>query len=79
MDAAQLVTSLLIAYGIGMPAYLGRDVIVRVFYALGDGNTPFRFSLAGIGFNVIFCWLFVGGPTPGGSSSRRSTSVPPGW
>ncbi|MCX5932489.1 MAG: polysaccharide biosynthesis C-terminal domain-containing protein, partial [Cyanobacteria bacterium] len=52
--------------GIGMPAYLGRDVIVRVFYALGDGTTPFRFSLAGIGFNVIFCWLFVGGPTPWG-------------
>lgn len=66
VGAAQLVTSLLIAYGIGMPAYLGRDVIVRVFYALGDGTTPFRFSLAGIGFNVIFCWLFVGGPTPWG-------------
>jgi putative peptidoglycan lipid II flippase len=66
VGAAQLVTSLLIAYGIGMPAYLGRDVIVRVFYALGDGTTPFRFSVAGIGFNVIFCWLFVGGPTPWG-------------
>ncbi len=65
-EAAQLVTSLLIAYGVGMPAYLGRDVIVRVFYALGDGTTPFRFSLAGIGFNVVFCWLFVGGPTPWG-------------
>jgi putative peptidoglycan lipid II flippase len=35
-----------------------------VFYALGDGVTPFRWSLAGIGLNAIFCWMFVGGPTP---------------
>ena len=42
----------------------GRDVLVRVFYALGDGNTPFRWSLGGIGLNALFCWLFVGGPTP---------------
>lgn len=54
------------AYGVGMPAYLGRDVLVRVFYALGDGTTPFRFSMAGIGFNVIFDWVLVGGPSPWG-------------
>jgi len=58
------VGQLLMAYGLGMPAYLARDVLVRVFYALGDGVTPFRWSLAGIGLNAIFCWLFVGGPTP---------------
>jgi putative peptidoglycan lipid II flippase len=54
------------AYGVGMPAYLARDVLVRVFYALGDGTTPFRFSVAGIGLNVVFDWLLVGGPTPWG-------------
>jgi putative peptidoglycan lipid II flippase len=64
--AVQLVTGLLMAYGIGMPAYLGRDVLVRVFYALGDGNTPFRLSLMGIGLNVLFDWALVGGPTPWG-------------
>ena len=63
-EAADLVGQLLMAYGIGMPAYLARDVLVRVFYALGDGVTPFRWSLAGIGMNALFCWLFVGGPTP---------------
>ena len=67
--AAQLVAALLMAYGLGMPAYLGRDVLVRVFYALGDGTTPFRLSLAGIGVNVIFDWLLVGGPTPWGNQS----------
>jgi len=65
-SAASLVGGLLMAYGVGMPAYLGRDVLVRVFYALGDGTTPFRFSMAGIGLNVIFDWLLVGGPTPWG-------------
>jgi putative peptidoglycan lipid II flippase len=65
-SAAALVAGLLMAYGVGMPAYLGRDVLVRVFYALGDGTTPFRFSRAGIGLNVIFDWLLVGGPTPWG-------------
>jgi putative peptidoglycan lipid II flippase len=64
--AGELVTSLLIAYGLGMGVYLARDVLVRVFYALGDGYTPFRFSLAGIGLNALFDWLLVGGPTPWG-------------
>ncbi|MEB3243570.1 MAG: murein biosynthesis integral membrane protein MurJ [Cyanobacteriota bacterium] len=63
--AADLVTSLLMAYGVGMPAYLARDVLVRVFYALGDANTPFRWSVGGIGLNALFDWLLVGGPTPG--------------
>ena len=64
--AAQMVASLLMAYGVGMPVYLARDVLVRVFYALGDGNTPFRWSVAGIGLNACFDWFLVGGPTPWG-------------
>ena len=64
--AASLVVGILIAYGIGMPAYLGRDVLVRVFYALGDGTTPFRISMGGIGFNALFDWLLVGAPVPHG-------------
>jgi putative peptidoglycan lipid II flippase len=63
--AASLVASLLVAYGVGMPAYLARDVLVRVFYALGDANTPFRWSVGGIGLNAIFDWVLVGGPVPG--------------
>ena len=64
--AGELVTSLLIAYGLGMGVYLARDVLVRVFYALGDGYTPFRLSVAGIGLNALLDWLLVGGPTPWG-------------
>ena len=66
-SAIELVAGLLIAYGLGMPFYLGRDLLVRVFYALGDGITPFRMSAIGIGLNVVFDWILVGGPTPFGN------------
>ncbi len=58
-DATQLVSGLLVAYGIGMFAYLGRDVLVRVFYALGDGQTPFRISIINIFLNAVLDWFFV--------------------
>ena len=58
-DATQLVSSLLVAYGIGMFAYLGRDVLVRVFYALGDGTTPFRISIFNILLNAVLDYFFV--------------------
>ncbi|MCC5637659.1 murein biosynthesis integral membrane protein MurJ [Nostoc sp. CHAB 5844] len=58
-DATQLVSSLLIVYGIGMFAYLGRDVLVRVFYALGDGQTPFRISTFNIFLNAFLDWILV--------------------
>jgi putative peptidoglycan lipid II flippase len=54
-----MVSSLVIAYGVGMFVYLGRDVIVRVFYALGDGNTPFRVSILNIFLNAAFDYLCV--------------------
>ena len=75
-QAVQLVTGLLMAYGIGMPAYLGRDVLVRVFYALGDGTTPFRLSMAGIGLNVLFDWALVGGPSPWGPQFPINLGAP---
>ena len=58
-DASQVVTSLLIAYGVGMFVYLGRDVLVRVFYALGDGQTPFRISLFNIGLNALLDLILI--------------------
>ncbi len=74
--AVNLVAGLLMAYGIGMPAYLGRDVLVRVFYALGDGKTPFRLSIAGIALNGLFDWILIGGPTPWGNQSPFNFGAP---
>ena len=39
--------------------YLARDVLVRVFYALGDGETPFKISILNIFFNVFLDYYFV--------------------
>ena len=68
-NAVKLVSSLLIAYGIGMPVYLGRDLIVRIFYCLGDAKTPFRFSSIGIFINIILDWIAIGAPSPLGDLS----------
>lgn len=53
-----LVASVLMAYAVGMFVYLGRDVLVRVFYALGDGDTPFKISIVNIFLNAFFDFLF---------------------
>ncbi|HEY9872777.1 MAG TPA: murein biosynthesis integral membrane protein MurJ, partial [Candidatus Obscuribacterales bacterium] len=58
-NASQLVASVLIASSLGMFVYLVRDVLVRVFYALGDGETPFRISVVNIFFNAVLDYILV--------------------
>jgi putative peptidoglycan lipid II flippase len=53
-----LVGSILIASSSGMFIFLARDILVRVFYALGDGATPFKISMVNIFFNFLFDYLF---------------------
>ena len=55
-----LVASILMAYAVGMFVYLGRDVLVRVFYSLGDGDTPFRITVVNIFLNAVLDYLLVG-------------------
>lgn len=57
-EAADAVAPVLAAYGLGMFFYLGRDVLVRVFYALGDGQSPFRVSMFNIFLNGLLDFLF---------------------
>ena len=65
-EASRIVTSMLIAYGIGMFFYLARDVLVRVFYALDDGETPFRISTFNIFLNAALdYWLIQVFGAPG--------------
>ncbi|NCJ07482.1 murein biosynthesis integral membrane protein MurJ [Synechococcales cyanobacterium C] len=59
LSASNLVSSILLAYAVGMFFYLGRDVLVRVFYGLGDGKTPLKITLWGLGLNALFCFLFT--------------------
>ena len=57
--ASRLTSAVLIAYAIGMFVYLSRDVLVRVFYGLGDANTPFRISIINIFINALLDFLLV--------------------
>jgi putative peptidoglycan lipid II flippase len=59
-EASQVTAAVLMAYAVGMFVYLGRDVVVRVFYALGDGDTPFRISILNIFLNALFDYFLVG-------------------
>ncbi|NJO71224.1 MAG: murein biosynthesis integral membrane protein MurJ, partial [Oscillatoriales cyanobacterium RM1_1_9] len=59
LEASEFVAALLVAYGTGMFVYLGRDVLVRVFYALGDAETPFRVSIFNIFLNALLDFLLV--------------------
>ncbi len=56
---SNLVAVVLMAYAIGMFVYLSRDVLVRVFYALGDGDTPFRISIVNIFLNALFDFILI--------------------
>ena len=58
-NSSELVASILIAYAVGMFVYLSRDVLVRVFYALGDGETPFRISVVNIFLNAVFDFFLI--------------------
>ncbi|MCL2932159.1 MAG: murein biosynthesis integral membrane protein MurJ [Trichodesmium sp. MAG_R03] len=59
LSASKFVASVLMAYAVGMFVYLGRDVLVRVFYALGDGETPFKVSVFNIFLNALLDYLLI--------------------
>ena len=58
-EDSQFVASLLAVYGFGMVFYIFRDILVRVFYALGDGKTPFKVSVINILLNAFLDYLLI--------------------
>ena len=61
-EASLSVEKIIIAYAIGIPFYLIRDLIVRTYYILEKTKLPFKLSFAGIIINVFFDWALIGGP-----------------
>ena len=59
IEDSALTASVLVAYALGMFFYLARDVLVRVFYALEDGDTPFRISVVNIFLNALLDFFLV--------------------
>lgn len=58
-ENSQFVASLLVVYGFGMFFYMSRDVLLRIFYAMGDGTTPFKISIINIFINAILDYLLI--------------------
>ena len=62
-EAVFLVKNILIAYAVGIPFYLLRDLLVRTYYSIENPKLPFQLSFAGITLNIFFDWFLVGAPT----------------
>ena len=62
ISAALKVKNILIAYAVGIPFYLYRDLLVRTYYSIEKTNFPFKLSFAGIMFNIFFDWFLIGAP-----------------
>jgi len=61
-SAASKVKNILIAYAVGIPFYLYRDLLVRTYYLIEKTSFPFKSSFAGIIFNIFFDWFLIGAP-----------------
>lgn len=57
-QTAQAAAALQI-YAMGLCAYATMKVLVNAFYAIDHRRTPMVVSLAAIGLNAFFCWLFI--------------------
>ena len=62
-QAVAIVRKILIAYAVGIPFYLYRDLLIRFYYSIEKTKLPFQLSLVGIVLNIIFDWILTGAPT----------------
>ncbi|XP_031093624.1 uncharacterized protein LOC115998254 isoform X2 [Ipomoea triloba] len=74
-SATSLVASLFICYSIGTPFFIVRELLVAVFYSLGDGQRPFLVSISAIALNAILDWFLVCRYFLGGQGLALSTSA----
>jgi putative peptidoglycan lipid II flippase len=54
-----MTAQVFVGSALGMVFYLSRDMLIRVFYALGEAKLPLRISLIGIGVNLTLDWTFI--------------------
>ncbi len=62
IESAIIVKSILIAYALGLPVYLLRDLLVRIYYAIEETKLPFNISICGIVLNFFCDWILIGAP-----------------
>jgi putative peptidoglycan lipid II flippase len=61
-SASLKVKNILIAYAVGIPFFLYKDLLVRTYYSIEKTKFPFKLSCAGIILNIFFDWLLIGAP-----------------
>ena len=64
INSAIIVRNILVAYSLGLPAYLFRDLLIRIYYSIEVTILPFNLSICGIGLNLLCDWILVGAPIP---------------
>ena len=62
IQSAIIVRRILIAYAFGLPVYLLRDLLIRIYYSIEETSLPFKLSIFGIGLNFFFDWILIGAP-----------------
>lgn len=65
LEDSKFLSAILIVSASGMFFFLARDLLVRVFYALGDGKTPFKIGIVNIFVNLgldFLLWKPLGAP-----------------
>jgi putative peptidoglycan lipid II flippase len=60
-DDVAMATLSLVAYAMGLPAFIAVKVLAPGYYARQDPATPVRYSLTAMGVNVLLNLAFVGG------------------
>ncbi len=61
LDAAAAASQALMAYGIGLPAFVLIRCVAPSFYARGDTATPVRATIASVAVNILLKVVFVWG------------------
>ena len=61
--AVSIVREILIAYAVGIPFYLYRDLLIRFYYSIEKTKLPVQITLVGIVLNITFDWILTGAPT----------------
>jgi putative peptidoglycan lipid II flippase len=59
LDSANLSAAALVAYGVGLPAFVLVRVIAPTFYARGDTATPVRATIAAVCVNIALKFVLV--------------------
>jgi len=75
LEAARVSAHALMAYGLGLPAFVLVRVVSCAFYARGDTATPVRATVAAVIFNVSLKFLLVWGLHFGAAGIALGTSL----